>query len=94
MPRFSATWSKSMLASSENSRCPNAGLLFNSAPDLGGAVEAPNSVHGLAQHPACWYLCWYRQQSTMKVTSNSNGYGIRPLPARGTTEKTVVITTT
>jgi hypothetical protein len=35
---------------------------------------------------SCWYLCWYRQQSTMKVTSNSNGYGIRRLPARGTNQ--------
>jgi len=22
---------------------------------------------------ACWYFCWYRQQSTMKIASNSNG---------------------
>jgi hypothetical protein len=33
---------------------------------------------------SCWYLCWYRQQSTIKVTSNSNGYGTKRLPARGT----------
>jgi hypothetical protein len=32
--------------------------------------------------PSCWYLCWYRQQSTIKVTSNSNGYGTKRLPAR------------
>jgi len=24
---------------------------------------------------SCWYLCWYRQQSTTKAVSNSNGYG-------------------
>ncbi len=40
---------------------------------------------------SCWYLCWYRQQSTMKVTSKSNGYGIRRLPARGTKPKTSAI---
>jgi hypothetical protein len=33
---------------------------------------------------SCWYLCWYRQQSTIKVTLNSNGYGTKGLPARGT----------
>jgi hypothetical protein len=29
---------------------PNAGFLFNSAPDS----EAPNSVHALLNIPACW----------------------------------------
>jgi hypothetical protein len=43
---------------------------------------------------SCWYLCWYRQQSTMKVTSNSNGYGSRQLSARGTRMKTHTITIT
>jgi hypothetical protein len=34
---------------------------------------------------SCWYFRWYRPPSTMKIASNSNGYGIRRLPARGTT---------
>lgn len=33
---------------------------------------------------ACWYFCWYRQQSATKIISNSISYGIRRLPARGT----------
>jgi hypothetical protein len=33
---------------------------------------------------SCWYFRWYRPPSTTKTTSNSNGYGIRRLPARGT----------
>jgi hypothetical protein len=33
---------------------------------------------------SCWYLCWYRQQSTTKMVSNSNGYSTKRLPARGT----------
>jgi hypothetical protein len=33
---------------------------------------------------SCWYLCWYRQQSTTKVTSNSNCYASKQLSARGT----------
>ena len=32
---------------------------------------------------SCWYFRWYRPPSTMKTISNSNGYGIRRLPARG-----------
>jgi hypothetical protein len=43
---------------------------------------------------SCWYLCWYRQQSTIKVVSNSNGYGSRQLSARGTKMKTSIITRT
>jgi hypothetical protein len=31
---------------------------------------------------SCWYFRWYRPSSTMKTISNSNGYGIRRLPAR------------
>jgi hypothetical protein len=31
---------------------------------------------------SCWYFRWYRPPSTMKISSNSNGYGIRRLPAR------------
>ena len=33
---------------------------------------------------SCWYLCWYRQLCNKKFTFNSNGYGIRELPARPT----------
>jgi hypothetical protein len=33
---------------------------------------------------ACWYFCWYRQQSTMKTISYSNSYGNERLSARGT----------
>jgi hypothetical protein len=40
------------------------------------------SVNGAA---TCWYLCWYQQQLTMKLTSNSIAYGTKRLPARGTT---------
>jgi hypothetical protein len=39
-------------------------------------------------------LCWYRQQSTIKVTSNSDGYGTKRLPARGTRHKIQAITIT
>ena len=28
---------------------------------------------------ACWYFCWYRQQSKTKTATNSNGYGTRRL---------------
>ena len=34
---------------------------------------------------SCWYFCWYRQQLTDKMNLNSDGYGNRRLPARGTT---------
>jgi hypothetical protein len=39
----------------------------------------------------CWYLCWYRQQSTTKVVSDSNGYGSRQLSARGTNRASALI---
>ena len=32
----------------------------------------------------CWYFCWYRRQLTGKTTINSDSYGNRRLPARGT----------
>jgi hypothetical protein len=36
---------------------------------------------------SCWYLCWYRQQSTTKVGSNSNGYASKQLSARGVAKR-------
>jgi hypothetical protein len=33
---------------------------------------------------SCWYFCWYRQQSTMNITLNSNGYSGGRVSARGT----------
>src|SRR5437870_2737780 len=33
---------------------------------------------------SCWYSCWYRQQSTKKITLHSNGYGGGRVSARGT----------
>jgi hypothetical protein len=41
-----------------------------------------------------WYSCWYRQQCKKKSVFNSIGYGIKRLSARGTTHKTLAITTT
>lgn len=40
---------------------------------------------------SCWYFRWYRPSSTIKTTSNSNGYDIRRLPARGTNRAFAVI---
>jgi hypothetical protein len=33
---------------------------------------------------SCWYFCWYPQRLTDKMNLNSDGYGNRRLPARGT----------
>ncbi|MGY3487105.1 hypothetical protein ACVW1C_004988 [Bradyrhizobium sp. USDA 4011] len=38
---------------------------------------------GECRASSCWYLCWYQQQSTIKLISNSSGYGSKRLPARG-----------
>src|SRR5207244_4980179 len=43
---------------------------------------------------SCWYSCWYRQQSTKKITLHSNGYGGGRVSARGTRLKTSIITIT
>jgi hypothetical protein len=43
---------------------------------------------------SCWYFCWYRQQSTKKITLHSNGYGSGRVSAKGTTKKMQIITTT
>jgi hypothetical protein len=56
------------------------------------AEEPAGLFFQLIRASACWYLCWYRQQSPIKVTSNSDGYGTKRLPARGTTVKSIIIT--
>jgi hypothetical protein len=40
---------------------------------------------------SCWYSGWYRQQYKKKFAFNSIGYGIRRLSARGTKQKTSMI---
>jgi hypothetical protein len=40
---------------------------------------------------ACWYFCWYRQQSMAKACVNSDIYGIKRLSARGTSRAFALI---
>ena len=47
--------------------------------------EPPALFFAANTESACWYFCWYRQQSTIKTISTSNSYGIKRLSARGTT---------
>ena len=48
----------------------------------------------LCRASSCWHFCWYRQQSTTKITLHSNGYGSGRVSARGTKLKTQTITIT
>jgi len=51
-----------------------------------GACLSPGSqaenFFSSSRASACWYFCWYRQESKKKITSNPGGYGIMRLPAR------------
>ncbi|VIO73106.1 hypothetical protein CI1B_47090 [Bradyrhizobium ivorense] len=58
-----------------------------SRPEGHWGMPAAGVFIGKCRASSCWYLCWYRQQSTTKLVSNSKGYGSRQLSARGTTEK-------
>jgi hypothetical protein len=62
------------------------------------AVTLPRSplfyFFQLIRASACWYFCWYRQQSATKIVSNSIAYGNRRLSARGTRLKISIITIT
>lgn len=55
-------------------------------PERHGAFPAARLFYFLPASgaSACWYFCWYRQQSKAKSYISSNGYWIKRLSARGT----------
>jgi hypothetical protein len=72
------------------------GSIFRLARFGIGACQLPGSLLfyfcQLYRASSCWYFCWYRQQSTKKITLHSEGYGSGRVSARGTILKTSTIT--